>query len=100
MTVALFITLVTVFATVTGLATEAVKKILDSKAITYASNIVASIIAAIVGIGGTAAYYIISGVPFTAANIVCMILMGVAVAVGSMVGYDKVTQAIAQITRK
>ena len=100
MTIALFITLLTVFATVTGLVTEAVKKILDSKKISYASNIVASIVAAIVGIGGTAAYYVIVGTSFTAANIACMILMGVAVAVGSMVGYDKVTQAITQITRK
>ncbi len=100
MTVALFISLVTVFATVTGLATEAIKKILDGKGIKYASNIVACIVAAIVGIGGTAAYYAICGIPWTAANIVCMILMGFAVAVGSMVGYDKVTQAIKQIASK
>lgn len=100
MTISLFITLLTIFATVTGLTTEAVKKILDSNRVAYSANIVASIIAAIVGIGGTAAYYAIVHIPFTAANVVCMILMGLAVAVGSMIGYDKVTQAIQQISKK
>lgn len=100
MTVALFISLVTVFATATGLITEAVKKILDNKGITYAANIIACIVAAIVGVGGTAAYYALIGLPFNAPNVVCMILMGIAVAVGSMVGYDKVTQAIQQVTKK
>ena len=100
MTLTLFLTLLAVFATATGLVTEAVKKLLDSNDIAYASNIVASIVAAIVGIGGTAAYYVLAKIQFNAPNIVCMILMGVAVAVGSMVGYDKVTQAISQIAKK
>ena len=99
MTVTLFISLVTVFATATGLITEAVKKVLDGKGVQYASNIVACIVAAIVGIGGTAAYYALASIPFTGSNIVAMILMGVAVAVGSMVGYDKVIQAIKQIKK-
>ena len=100
MTIALFLTLVAVLATVTSLLTEAVKKVLDAKNVTYASNIVVVIVACIVGIGGTAAYYGLAGIPFTAPNIICMALMGVAVSVGSMVGYDKVMQAIKQITKK
>lgn len=99
MTITLFISLVTVFATATSLITEATKKVLDSKGIKYASNIVVCIVAAIVGIGGTAAYYALTSIPFTGSNIVAMILMGVAVAVGSMIGYDKVIQAVKQIKK-
>lgn len=99
MTVTLFVSLVTIFATATSLVTEAIKKVLDGKGIQYASNIVVCIVAAIVGIGGTASYYALTSIPFSGANIVAMILMGVAVAVGSMVGYDKVIQAIKQIKK-
>lgn len=97
MTVTLFIALLTVFATITSVCTEGVKKIINELNITYASNLLASIIACVVGIGGTAVYYILFSVAFTPANIVCMILMGVATAFGAMVGYDKVVQAIEQI---
>lgn len=79
---------------------EAVKKILDTAKVKYAANIVALITACVVGIGGTAAYYAITSIPFNATNIVCMVLMGVASAAGSMIGYDKVKQAIEQIAAK
>lgn len=36
-------------------------------------------------------------IPFTPPNIVCMVLMAVAVWVGAMLGYDKVIQMIDQI---
>ena len=97
MNVTLFIALLAVFSTVTSICTEGVKKILNEMNVAYASNLLASIIACIVGIGGTAAYYILFGVAFTPANIVFMILMSVATAFGAMVGYDKVVQAIEQI---
>lgn len=41
--------------------------------------------------------YISLGIAFTPPNIVCMVLMAVAVWVGSMVGYDKVIQMIEQV---
>lgn len=100
MTVTMFITLLAVFATATSVCTEGVKKILNELNVAYASNLLASIIACIVGIGGTAVYYVLFGMPFTASNVVCMILMGVATAFGAMVGYDKVVQAIEQIAKK
>lgn len=100
MTIALFIMLLTVFSAVTGICTEGVKKILDSQNITYSSNILAFIIACIIGIGGTAVYYILNTIDFTIGNIICMILMGIAVSMGSMVGYDKVTQTIQQFKSK
>lgn len=97
MNIALFIALLVTFSTVTSLLTEACKKLLDNTNITYCSNILAVIIACIVGIFGTGIYYILFGINFDLANIVCMPLMGLATAVGSMVGYDKVIQTIKQI---
>lgn len=98
MTITMFIGLVTIFAVVTSLCTEACKKILDEIGVKYASNILVCIIATVVGILGTCAYYILFSLEFDAANIVCILLMSFTTAVGSMVGYDKVIQTIKQIT--
>lgn len=97
MNITLFIALLVMFSTITSLLTEAFKKILDSTTIKYSSNILVVIIACIVGICGTGIYYVLSGIDFTLVNIVCMPLMGLTTAVGSMVGYDKVIQAIKQM---
>lgn len=96
MTLTLFITLLTAFSTVTSLATQCAKKILDEKKFAYTSNILVVIIACIVGIGGTAVYYILNAVEFDIANTTCMILMGLATSLGAMTGYDKVIQTIKQ----
>lgn len=100
MTIALFLTLFTAFSLVTGLLVEALKKLLADTKINIPSNILACAVALVVGIGGTAIAYVFMGIAFNAANVICMILMGVAVAVGSMVGYDKVKQTIAQFLNK
>ncbi len=97
MTLVLFITLVALFSAVVSLLTEAIKKFLLGVKIKYSANIVVLILSVIVGIGGTALVYLFRGIPFTAPNIVCMVLMAVAVWVGAMVGYDKVIQMIEQI---
>ena len=97
MNIAIAITLLVLFSTITGLLTEACKKLLNDTSINYASNVVAAIITCMGGISGTGVYYLFSGVSFTLANIICMPLMGLATAVGSMVGYDKVIQTIKQI---
>ena len=97
MNITLFIALLVMFSTITSLLTEAFKKILDGATIKYSSNILVVIIACIVGICGTGIYYVLSGIDFTLVNIVCMPLMGLTTAVGSMVGYDKVIQAIKQM---
>lgn len=97
MNITVFIGLVTVFSVITSLCTEACKKILDEINVKYASNILVCIIAAIVGILGTCAYYVLFSLEFNAVNIVCILLMSLTTAVGSMVGYDKVIQTIKQI---
>lgn len=91
------LTRITFLSIITGLITEAVKATLDSFKINYSSNIVALIVAIIVGVGGTAILYIYTGVAFTSINILTMILMGVINWIGAMVGYDKIKQAIEQL---
>ena len=97
MSVSLFVTLLTIFSTVTGVATEAVKKLLNENNVKYATNSLAFIIACIVGISGTAIYYVLYSVAFTPINIVFMFLMGIATSMGAMVGYDKVIQTVKQL---
>jgi hypothetical protein len=97
MTLTLFMTLLVILAVVVSLITEAVKKFLDSILIEYASNMVVLIVALIVGVGGTALAYLFLDIAFTTPNIVCMVLMAVAIWVGAMVGYDKVLQMLEQL---
>lgn len=100
MKVSMFLILLSAFSLIVGLIVQAFKKLLDSLGAKYSSNVVVVSVSAIVGIGGTAIYYIIVAIPFSAVNIICMLLMGVATAVGAMVGYDKVIQTIKQIVEK
>lgn len=97
MTLTLFMTLLVVLAVCVSLITEAVKKFLEDAGIKYSANVVVLIVAVIVGAGGTALMYLFIGIAFTPPNIVCMVLMAVAVWVGAMVGYDKVIQMIEQL---
>lgn len=98
MTITLFMALLVVLAIVTSLVTEAVKKFLDAFTyVEYASNMVVLIVAMVVGTLGTATAYILLGISFTFANVICIGLMAVAVWIGAMVGYDKVIQLIEQI---
>lgn len=97
MTVTTFLILLTVFAAMTALVTEAVKKFLDGQNVCYAPNVVVLIVALIIGCGGTAVYYVNYQVSFNALNSIYLALMGVANWVGAMVGYDKVKQAVEQL---
>lgn len=100
MTISMFLILLSAFSLIVGLIVQALKKLLDESGWHYSSNIVACIVAAIVGICGTAVYYDLAGIEFSTTNVICMVLMGLATAVGSMVGYDKVIQTIKQISFK
>lgn len=96
MTITLFMTLLATMAVAVSLLTEAVKKFFEGTKFNYSSNMVALILSIIVGIGGTAMAYVYMGIAFTSPNIICMVLMAVAVWVGSMIGYDKVIQMLGQ----
>ena len=95
MTIELFLFLFTIGSLVSSLLTEALKKL--NKALS--TNVIALIDAAMVGLGGTVSAYVLMDIPWTPVNIVCMILMTFCVWIGSMIGYDKVMQTIAQLKR-
>lgn len=96
MTSTTFLVLLSSFSTITALATEGIKKFTREKAgLSY--NIIVLIVALLVGTLGTAAYYQLDGLPFTADSILHMLLMGLASGLVSMTSYDKVKQAVEQL---
>lgn len=97
MTITLFITMMTLGAGITSLLTEAIKKAYLNSGKEYSANLVALINAVVVGCGGTAVLYMLNAIPWTVNNVICMILMGIAVWIASMIGYDKVIQLLKQL---
>jgi len=97
MTITLFVTMLTIGAGITSLLTEAIKKFYTNAGKDYSANIVALINAIVVGCGGTAILYMLNSIPWTVNNIICIFLMGVAVWIASMIGYDKIIQLLKQI---
>ena len=92
MSITLFITILTIGGMVTALLTEAIKKMYANMKKEYSANIIALVNAIVVGCGGTAVVYMLMDIPWTVNNIICMVLMTVAVWVASMLGFDKVLQ--------
>lgn len=99
MDITMFLILLSAFSVLSSLVTEGIKNItLDKVNLSY--NMVALVSALIIGGCGSAVYYQLNAIPFTINNIIYMILMGFASGLVSMVGFDKVRQAIKQITGK
>ena len=97
MTVSLFATILTIGAGVNALLTEAVKKAYKNAGREYSANVVALIAAIVVGGLGTAAVYMLLGLPWSVNNIICLAIIVVAVWIASMIGYDKVLQLVKQV---
>lgn len=85
-----------IISTVTGLVTEAVKKILTEHKITYHANTLAGLIATILSASMGIGYIMLSGVGFTSQTIIYLVVLVFISWLCSMVGYDKVIQAIKQ----
>lgn len=97
MTANTFLALLFAFATLSALVTEGIKNFIkDKENISY--NLIALIVALIVGGVGTAVYYQLNDIAFTLNNIIYLVLMGLASGLGSMVEFDKVKQLVEQIT--
>lgn len=79
-----------VISTLTGLTTEAVKKILTEHNVAYRANTVAGIVATVLSVGVGIGYSIIAGISFSAALVVYIIALMFMSWLCSMVGYDKV----------
>lgn len=99
MTTTMFLILLSAFSVVSSLVTEGIKNISADK-VNLSYNIVALVIAMIVGGGGTAIYYQLNTIPFTVNNVIYLVLMGLASALVSMTSYDKVKQTIEQFLNK
>lgn len=97
MTVQAFLSILIFCSTATSLIVEAIKKTLDEAAKEIPTNLIVLFVALVVGCGATGLYYIETGLPLNAINLICLILMGFANWIGAMVGYDKVKQLISQI---
>lgn len=93
MTVELFMFLFGFGSIVSALLTQAVKQAFKD----LSSNVIALIDAVVVGVLGTGAVYILMGIEWSFANIVCLALMSFSIWLGSMVGYDKAMQTIGQL---
>ena len=99
MTTTTFLMLLSSFSVLSGLVTEGIKKLISDKAnISY--NIIALVVALVIGGVGSAVYYQLNAIPFNLDNIIYLVLMGLASGLCSMVGFDKIKQAVEQITSK
>ena len=94
MTTEVFLSLLTCFSALTTAVVEYVKKILNEKNVEYSSNIVACIVAAVLGLGGTFIFYSLTGAPISYAH---PIYMAIATALCAMCGYDKIKGIILQL---
>lgn len=99
MTTTTFLTLLSAFTVLSGLTTEGIKNLISDKS-NMSYNIIALIVSLIVGGIGCAIYYQLNAIPFDVNNVIYMILMGLASGLCSMVGFDKIKQAIEQIVGK
>lgn len=97
MTLTMFMTLITIFSVISSFLTEGVKKWCTNAGKKYSANLIALINALVIGLCGTPIAYIVMGIPFTVVNIAFIIIMGAITWLGSMIGYDKVKQLIAQV---
>lgn len=86
-----------ILSAVTSLVTEGIKKILNKKEKEYATNVVVWVVAAILGGGVTVVFYLACGIPWTALNVIYILVMIVASGLGAMIGYDKVIQTVTQV---
>lgn len=99
MDITTFLMLLFSFSIITSLVMEVVKKIIGDKQ-NFSYNIATLCIAIVIGCVGMIVYYVLAGIPYTTKCILYVPLMGFASGLCAMLGYDKVKQAILQITDK
>lgn len=96
MSLNVFLMMLLIVSTFTGLVTEAVKKCLQERGKTYYANALAGYISAGLSIAVGTAYIILTGAAINAQMAVYLIALVFMSWLAAMVGYDKVVQAIAQ----
>ena len=86
-------------STVTSLTTEALKKLFAECNKKYYANVLAGVVALIVSAAIGVGYILLGDIGFTTQNIVYLVALVFLSWLCSMVGYDKVVQAIAQFRK-
>lgn len=84
----------------TGLATEAIKKVLTDLNKTYRANILAGLVSLVLSAAVGIGYVIVTNAIFTAQIVVYLVTLVFMSWLCAMVGYDKVIQAISQFKTK
>lgn len=97
MNLSIFMFLLLVVASLTGLFTEAIKKQLDEYNKNYHSNMLAGMVSVGVGVFLCIGYIIYSGLSITPMLIVSCIALIILGWLAAMVGYDKVVQTLSQL---
>lgn len=97
MNISIFLIILMICEVLVPLATEAVKLMLDSFKIKYASNVVCAVSSVIITIALSAFYIVSKNVELQLIDFFYIFFLIAANWIGSMLGYDKVKQAIAQI---
>ena len=87
---------VLITSTLTGLATEAIKKLFTEHSKNYYANTLAGIVSVILSIAIGIGYMMLSGISFNSQAIVYLVALIFISWLCAMVGYDKVVQAISQ----
>lgn len=100
MTFETFLLLLMIVSVLTGLFTEAVKKLLDELNKSYKSNMLAGIVAAVLSAAIGTGYVILMETQINTKLAVILIALILLSWLSSMVGYDKVIQAISQFKIK
>ena len=94
MSMEVFLLLLGLYAVLTSLITEGVKTkfLVDIDSVYY--NVVALVVSIVIGVVGTLVYYVLNYITIDFRLVIFAILMGLASGLVSMVGYDKVHDAL------
>lgn len=99
-TIDIFLTGLMIVSVLTGLVTEAVKKIVSERNVEYRPNTIAGIVAAILSAAIGIGYVVLAGITFTAQIVVCIIALTFMGWLCAMVGYDKVIGVFKNTNKK
>lgn len=88
-----------IVSTLTGLTTEAIKKLLDEAGKSYRSNMLAGCVSLVLSLAIGIGYVMVTDMSWGSPVIVCLVALVFLSWLCSMVGYDKVIQTISQIRK-
>lgn len=97
MSITFLTTALMIVSLLTNLTVEGVKKLLDSTAIRYSSNVLAAILSVVIACAVSVSYMVMNDIVFNAKigiQIAVLMYLGF---LAATVGYDKVIQTIRQI---